>query len=100
MPYIDTVASSRIRAERRARGLSPEALAEEIAEMARREGWKTGTIDAYTIRRIEGTSKRHGRIPQLRVQCVLGLYFGMPHQEIWRDEHRVWLDEDRKLAAA
>lgn len=100
MPYIDPSASARVRAEREARGLSPEALAREIRDLAMREGWKIGAVHGFTIRRIEGNSKRFGLIPGIRVKCVIGLYFGIPHQEIWRDENKVFVQSEQRMVAA
>lgn len=100
MPFIDTAAAARIREEREARGLSPERLAQEIAELTRREGWKLGAVDAFTIRRIEGRPDRPGRVPGIRVQCVLGLYFGIPHTEIWKPANRISVASDRQAVTA
>lgn len=56
--------------------------------MAERLGdaWTRGTVDAYTIRRIEGKPEigRPGFVPRLRVQFVIAKYFGVSHLEIWK----------------
>lgn len=77
MPFVDTEAAARVRELREALGLSPEALADEIRDMASAHGWKLGAVDAYTIRRIEGIPERGrlGRVPRIRVQVVLACYF-------------------------
>lgn len=100
MPFIDTQAAATVRELREARGLSPEAMAHEIRLLAMREGWKLGTVDAFTIRRIEGNEKRHGRIPSLRVRVVIGLYLDVPAHEIWKSANRLWVNDDTRMVAA
>lgn len=94
MPFIDPEASALIRELREQRGLSPEALADEIDAMIAREGdaWKRGSVDAYTIRRIEGIpgrADRPGFVPGTRVQFVLAYYFDLLPHEIWKPARRV-----------
>jgi transcriptional regulator with XRE-family HTH domain len=91
MPFIDPEAATLVRALREARGLSPEALAREITVMAAGEGWTRGSVDAYTIRRIEGTASRNrpGRVPSARVAFVVAHYFGMRPHDIWKPSRRV-----------
>ena len=96
MPFIDLEAAATVRELRERRGLSPEALAERISAKAAAEGWDVGTIHAYTIRRIEGNPAKGigGRVPGIRVQCVIGLYFGVDHREIWKDSRRMYVPAD------
>lgn len=93
MPFIDLEAAARVRDLRESRGLSPEALAERISAKAAAEGWDIGTIHAYTIRRIEGNPAKQvgGRVPGIRVQCVIGLFFGVDHREIWKANRRMYV---------
>jgi hypothetical protein len=100
MPYIDKAAAARVKGERESRGLSPEALAREIRSLASQRGWKLGTVDAYTIRRIEGTAQRDPLVPSIRVRCVLGLYFGIPHQQIWDESRWVHIGSARRTEPA
>lgn len=84
MSFIDTAAAASVREMREALGLSPEALAAEISDLARSRGWKLGTVHAYTIRRIEGIPERQvwGRVPRIRVQVVLAYYFASVADEL------------------
>lgn len=92
MPFIDTEASALITKLREERGLSPEDLAAEIRSMARKLGpaWTRGTVDPYTIRRIEGnpTRGRLGLVPGTRVQFVIAHYFGLVPHDIWKPGRR------------
>lgn len=87
MPFIDTQAAARLVELREARGLSPEDLAREIAEMAKRlgPGWTRGAVDPYTIRRIE----KKGFVPGTRVSFVIATYFEVDRREIWKPGQRV-----------
>ncbi len=93
MPFIDPQASNLLRELREHRGLSPEDLAAEIKAMAMSLGpaWTRGTVDAYTIRRIEGTpdSQRPGLVPGPRVRFVIAHYFDKRPDQIWKSGRRV-----------
>lgn len=97
MPYIDPSASARVKELREPLGYSPERLAAVVRARATREGWDLGGIDAYTIRRIEGTDRRWGLIPGLRVRVLLETYF---ETRIWKQENRIWVPSDRREAMA
>jgi len=86
MPLIDFHAAQLLTEMREERGLSPEALAQQIAVRRDIAGLPTGrgTVDAHTIRRIE----RHGHVPGPRVAFVLAAFFGMRPNELWRPVHR------------
>lgn len=58
---------------------------------AKGEAWTRGTVDAFTIRRIEGNPalNRPGRVPTARVAFVVAHYFGMQPHEIWKPTRRV-----------
>ena len=95
MPFVDPEAGALVREMREARGLSPEALAVEISAMAAREGWTRGTVDAYTIRRIEGKPpERLGRVPSTRVAFVVAQFFDMQPHEIWKPTRRFTAPSD------
>lgn len=80
MPLIDFHAAQRIAEMRKDRGMSPEALADDIRAHSLREDWGTrGAADAHTIRRIE----RYGHVPGERVAFVMASYFGLRPSELW-----------------
>lgn len=84
MPIIDTAAAAQLERLREAAGHSPESLARELQERAKSEGWgRRGAVDAHTIRRIEDFGHR----PGTRVRFVLASYFGVPVNEMWRDDN-------------
>lgn len=89
MPLIDFLGSKRLRELREDQGLSPEALAQEIRSRAMAEGWKRGTVDAYTIRRAE-----RGFVPSLRSRHVLASYFQVRPGEIWNQDGWVRVDAE------
>jgi ribosome-binding protein aMBF1 (putative translation factor) len=96
MSLIDIHAAQRIQEMREARGLSPEALAADIATHALSAGWgRRGSVDAHTIRRIE----RHGHVPGPRVAFVMASYFGMPPHELWEARNRRAAPSSRRVAA-
>lgn len=77
MPLIDHRAAETLTDLRESQGHSPESLAADIKERAKTAKWgHRGTVDAWTIRDIEGT----GRVPSSRVRFVLCSYFG---DSIW-----------------
>lgn len=85
MALIDHYASQRLRDMRESRGLSPEALAQEIAAKAKSAGWGCrGTVDAHTIRRIE----RRGHVPGPRIAFVVAAYFDLVPHELWLPANR------------
>lgn len=85
MALIDIHAAERITLMRESRGMSPEALACDIAEHAMSEGWgQRGAVNAHTIRRIERT----GHVPGPRVAFVMASYFGMVPHELWEPCNR------------
>lgn len=85
MPAIDIHAAQRLRDLRVERGLSPEALAQEIAAASRKAGWgERGAVNAHTLRRIEG----QGHIPGPRVAFVVAAYFGLKPTELWDPGNR------------
>ncbi len=77
-----------MREMRERKGMSPERLAVAIAAFAADQGpeWDYGTVDAYTIRRIEGNPRRGrlGAVPGIRVQHVLASFFEIDRELIWR----------------
>jgi transcriptional regulator with XRE-family HTH domain len=75
MSFRDPHAGRLVSALRRDKGLSPEALAFEIAK---RGG---GYISGRTIRRIEN----NGVIPTVRVQFALASFFDMRPSQVWTD---------------
>lgn len=94
MPYINPTAARRLRTMREERGLSPEALAYVIAQLAEVKGWgNRGTVDPHTIRRVEKT----GHIPGVRVQFVLAFWAQTVPHEFWRESDRIWADQERAL---
>lgn len=86
MALIDTYASQKLRELREEQGLSPEALAAQIAAQSLNQGWGgRGTVDAHTIRRVE----RYGHVPSTRVRFVLASYFGLRPSSIWLERNSV-----------
>lgn len=71
-------AAELIRQMRTDEGLTPEALAYQIA----RDGG--GIVSGRTIRRIES----EGAIPTVRVQFALARHFGMSPTDLWRPQRR------------
>jgi lambda repressor-like predicted transcriptional regulator len=101
MPWTDPTAADILRELRAREGWSPEALANAIAERARKENWRKGTVDAYTIRRIEGIPGRADRpplVPYLRVQVVIATFFGLDRREIWQPGKQTKLERTRVSA--
>lgn len=101
MPFIDYSAADRVRELREDRGLSVEGLANAIKRYAAAQGWAKvhGTVDAFTLRRIE----EDGHCPSERVRLVIALFFEIRPREIWRPESRRAIDHDsrrRKAPAA
>lgn len=96
MPFIDTYAADRIREMRDQRGLSPEALAREISKASRAHGWERGSVDAHTIRKIEGT----GHVPTTRVRFVVSSYFGLLPHELWEPWRKREVETLRQGASA
>lgn len=85
MALIDIHAAGRITEMRESRGMSPEALALDIADHAASEGWgQRGAVNAHTIRRIE----RQGHVPGPRVAFVMASYFGMTPHELWLAQNK------------
>lgn len=80
-PEIDLDGAMALRELREARGLTPEALAADIARMA----YERGSVDASTIRRIE----KFGHVPRPRVAFVLAAYFEMVPHELWPPHARM-----------
>lgn len=86
MALIDTHAAGRLSEMRQDRGLSPEALSDELKRLAVQAGWGSrGAADGHTIRRIE----RHGHVPGERVRFVITAYFGLKPHELWERGNRV-----------
>lgn len=83
MPFIDRAAGNRLRRLRELEtGMSPEALADEIARWATgHDDWRSGTIDAYTIRRAE-----RGLVPSIRTRFVLTRFFDVEPGTIWNED--------------
>lgn len=80
MPMVDHYAGQALREMRELRGLSPEALSDDIRLRARNAAWgERGAVDAHTIRRIE----RRGHVPGPRVQFILASYFDKTVHELW-----------------
>lgn len=86
--FVDTVAASRIRDLREARGLTQEGLAAAIRLMAELNGWHKGFgpvgLDAFTVRAIE----RDGHVPHISRQLGLALFFEVDRRDIWNVENR------------
>ena len=86
MAFFDVNAGATLIELREGLGLSPEALAKRIAERARRENWDVGAVDAWTIREIEGNPAKGKlpRIPKIRVQVVMAMFYGVDRRDIWK----------------
>jgi uncharacterized protein YbjT (DUF2867 family) len=66
-----------LRILREARGLSPEALSEQIAASG------AGSVSGKTIRRIEDDP---WPVPTLRVQKLVAGFFDRHHYEVWQPQ--------------
>ncbi len=94
MAFTDHHAAEKLRELREAAGYnSAEALALAIRLAAPEAEWgKRGTVDAWTIRKIE-----QGHVPGPRIRFVLAGYFGCSQSTIW--EPRNWKPVERSIAA-
>jgi hypothetical protein len=97
MAFTDYTAADKLRELREAAGYnSAEALATAIrlaAPKAKATWGKRGTVDAWTIRKIE-----EGHVPGPRIRFVLAGYFGCEQNEIWQS--RNWKPVERSVAVA
>jgi hypothetical protein len=95
MAFTDYNAAERLRELREAAGYnSAEALGLAIRLAAPKTEWgKRGTVDAWTIRKIE-----KGHVPGPRIRFVLAGYFECDQREIW--EPRNWQPVERSIAAS
>lgn len=95
MPFIDKSSGNRLRELRERRtGMSPEALSDEIRRWAAaNQDWKSGSVDAYTIRRAE-----RGIVPSLRTRFVLSRFFGVEFGEIWNQDAWIKVNADQVAA--
>lgn len=81
LAFIDHIAASTIRDLRESAGLnSQEQLASAIRIASEKASWREkGTVDAWTIRKIE-----QGHVPGPRIRFVLASYFGREAKDIWQ----------------
>jgi hypothetical protein len=95
MAFTDHHAANEIRSLREAAGYnSAEQLATAIRIAAPKAPWgKRGTVDAWTIRKVE-----EGHVPGPRIRFVLASYFGRDQTDIWQP--RNWQVVETSIATA
>jgi len=95
LAFTDHHAAEKLRELREAAGYnSAEALASAIGLAAHKADWgKRGTVDAWTIRKIE-----QGHVPGPRIRFVLASYFECEQNAIW--EPRNWKPVERSIATS
>lgn len=96
MAFADHTAASKIRVLREQAGYnSAETLATAIRVAAAKgaEWGRRGTVDAWTIRKIE-----EGHVPGPRIRFVLASFFDVEAEEIW--QQRNWKPIGTSIAVA
>jgi hypothetical protein len=95
MAFIDHRAADEIRRLREDAGYnSAEQLAAAIRLAAPKAPWgKRGTVDAWTIRKVE-----EGHVPGPRIRTVLAGYFGLAQRDVWQP--RNWQVVEVSIATA
>jgi hypothetical protein len=95
MAFTDHHAADAIRGLREVAGYnSAEQLATAIRIAAPKAPWgKRGTVDAWTIRKVE-----EGHVPGPRIRFVLAGYFEREQADIWQP--RNWQVVETSVAAA
>jgi hypothetical protein len=95
MAFTDYTAADKLRELREGAGYnSAEALALGIRAASFTADWKhRGTVDAWTIRKVEA-----GHVPGPRIRFVLARYFDLDQADIWQP--RNWKAVDVSIALA
>lgn len=95
MAFADYTAAETIRDLREAAGYnSPETLAAAIRSASGKAKWgKRGTVDPWTIRKIE-----QGHVPGPRIRFILASFFEVEQREIWQS--RNWKPLKTSIAIA